>query len=181
MYIDSAARPRETEISLNGSELAEGLMLLRASTLKLIRLQLAIARQDRRVALEAMDDLVSLDARLQDYLDAVPATREQVMLRRELDYERAALNSEKLTLAAEIVRGPADPAKHADGVDQRGMIKEDDWLGPRESQVDPDDPRPTHWRLAVGVLPLLGLAVGACFVSYGDAASWFATMLEAVR
>ena len=68
---------RERTIPSIGSEdLAEGLMLVRASTLKVIRLQLAMERRDRRVALEAVDDLVALDRSLEDYLAKVPTTRD---------------------------------------------------------------------------------------------------------
>jgi len=79
-------------------------MLVRASTLKIVRLQLAMERQDRRVALEAVDDLVALDRLLQDYLADVPAAAAQVLLRDALDDERAMLNREKLALASGVVR-----------------------------------------------------------------------------
>jgi len=80
-------------------------MLVRASTLKMIRLQLAMERHDRRVALEEVDDLLAIDRRLQDYLDEVPAL--QTTLMDELESERAALNREKLTLAAGVIRREA--------------------------------------------------------------------------
>lgn len=86
-------------------ELAEGLMLLRASTLKVIRLQLAIERQDRRVALEAMDDLVALDDELQKYLASMPAPVDLAGLQDALAAERSSLDREKLGLAAEVVSG----------------------------------------------------------------------------
>lgn len=86
-------------------ELAEGLMLLRASTLKVIRLQLAIERQDRRVALEAMDDLVALDDELQKCLAGMPAPLELADLQDALASERSSLDREKLGLAAEVISG----------------------------------------------------------------------------
>ena len=74
MQIESPVRARTAEVpSIGSEELAEGLMLVRASTLKIVRLQLAMERQDRRVALEAVDDLVALDRLLRDYLADVPA------------------------------------------------------------------------------------------------------------
>ena len=107
------ARVRETAPPIGGEELAEGLMLVRASTLKMIRLQLAMERRDRRVALAEVDDLLALDRRLQDYLGDVPAAGEQALWRRELEAERAALDGEKWTLAAEVIRredrAPPDP------------------------------------------------------------------------
>jgi len=105
MQIESPVRAREAEpIAIGGEALAEGLMLVRASTLKIVRLQLAMERQDRRVALEAVDDLVALDRLLQDYLADVPAAAEQSRLSDALDDERAMLNREKLALASGIVR-----------------------------------------------------------------------------
>src|SRR4051812_28924668 len=94
--IESPARVRETLPAIGGDELAESLMLVRASTLKMIRLQLAMERRDRRVALEEVDDLLALDRRLQDYLGDAPG---RGALMRELEVGRAALNREKLTLA----------------------------------------------------------------------------------
>jgi len=89
---------------VGGDELAEGLMLVRASTLKMIRLQLAMERRDRRVALEEVDDLLAIDRRLQDYLAEVPGSDRQLLFRKELEAERSALNREKLTLAGEVIR-----------------------------------------------------------------------------
>ena len=94
---------RERTIPAIGSEdLAEGLMLVRASTLKVIRLQLAMERRDRRVALEAVDDLVALDRSLEDYLAKVPTANDDGIFGNVLELERAALNVEKHTLAAGI-------------------------------------------------------------------------------
>ena len=94
-----------------GEELAEGLMLLRASTLKVIRLQLAIERQDRRVALEAMDDLVALDDELQKCLAGMPSPVDLSGLQDALAMERSSLDREKLGLAAEVIsaRSRAEP------------------------------------------------------------------------
>lgn len=105
MQIESPVRVREAAVPPIGcEELAEGLMLVRASTLKIVRLQLAMERQDRRVALEAVDDLVALDRLLQDYLADVPTAAAQLLLRDALNDERAMLNREKLVLASGVVR-----------------------------------------------------------------------------
>ena len=92
-----------------GEELAEGLMLLRASTLKVIRLQLAIERQDRRVALEAMDDLVALDDELQKCLAGMPAPVDLAGLQDALAVERSSLDREKLGLAAQVISARSRP------------------------------------------------------------------------
>jgi len=73
MNSETPVKQRETEAPVGSEELAEGLMLVRASTLKMIRLQLAMERHDRVVAQEAVDDLVALDRRLEDYLADVSA------------------------------------------------------------------------------------------------------------
>lgn len=85
------------------AELAEGLMLVRASTLKMLRLQLAMERRDRRFAIETVDELVVLDRCLSECLAAMPLEADQAGLAVELDQERAALNREKLTLAAQVI------------------------------------------------------------------------------
>ena len=91
MNSETPVKQRETEAPVGSEELAEGLMLVRASTLKMIRLQLAMERHDRVVAQEAVDDLVALDRRLEDYLADVSAP---LMFRRELEAERGAVNRE---------------------------------------------------------------------------------------
>ena len=101
MNSETPVKQREAETPVGSEELAEGLMLVRASTLKMIRLQLAMERRDRVVAQEAVDDLVALDRRLEDYLADVSAP---LMFRRELEAERGAVNREKLTLGAGVVR-----------------------------------------------------------------------------
>ena len=106
MNSETPVWPREAEAPVGSDALAEGLMLVRASTLKMIRLQLAMERHDRRVAQEAVDELVALDRRLEDYLADVSAP---LMFRRELEAERGAVNREKLTLAAGVVRREPAP------------------------------------------------------------------------
>lgn len=148
-------------------------MLVRASTLKLIRLQLAMERQDRRVALEAVDDLVALDRRLQDYLADVPAADEQLLFRNALDEERAMLNREKLTLAGGVIRRPAEPIidEHVD----------DDWLGPRDLPEEVDEPRSRRWWIVAGVPALAaGLAASAYLFAPADALSWIAELAGAL-
>ena len=151
-------------------------MLVRASTLKMIRLQLAMERRDRRVALAEVDDLLALDRRLQDYLGDVPAAGEQALWRRELDAERAALNQEKLTLAAEVLRRPVHPVAQTDPVEP-----DDDWLGPRDQlseQTASRAPHSSRWWLAVIPIVAAGLAAAAYFT---DAAAWLTAAAGAVR
>jgi hypothetical protein len=176
MNFDSAERSRDAATPIGSTELAEGLLLVRASTLKMIRLQLAMERRDRHVALEAVDDLVALDCQLRDYLEGIPATGDQLMFRRELEGERAALNQEKLTLAAEVLLRPAEPPEQADPV-QGG----DDWLGPREFKFEPQDPRRNRWWLAAFPIIAAGAAAAAYFVSGPEIAAWITAAAGAIR
>ena len=111
MQTQNPLRMRDDGRRVGGEELAESLMLVRASTLKMIRLQLAMERNDRRVALAEVDDLLALDRRLQDYIAEVPASDEQLLFRRELEAERSSVNHEKLTLCAEVVRRAEPPSE----------------------------------------------------------------------
>jgi hypothetical protein len=104
-------------------------------------------RKDRRVALEAVDDLVALDRRLQDYLADVTAP--------ELEVERAALNREKLTLAAEVIRAEPKPPPEPQIAEPS-----EDWVALEEER-----PRRTAWWL-VAVLLLLSAVAAAAY--------WFA-------
>jgi hypothetical protein len=175
MNLDSPARPSQAPAPIGSDELAEGLMLVRASTLKMIRLQLAIQRNDRRVALEAVDDLVSLDRRLRDYLSAVPGSDRQVMFRRELDAERAMLDREKLTLAAEVLRRAPEPQ-----IEQPEPIG-DDWLGPRGLPIEDAAPRRSRLWLAGIPVAASALTAAAWFAGVPEIRSWLAAAMEVLR
>jgi hypothetical protein len=103
MLTESVTTPVAPQTGIGQAELADGLMLVRASTLKMLRLQLAMERRDRRFAIETVDELVVLDRCLSECLAAMPLALDQVGLAKELDQERAALNREKLTLAAQVI------------------------------------------------------------------------------
>lgn len=195
MYIEGAARPRETAISDGGNDLSEGLMLLRASTLKIIRLQLAIERHDRQVALAAVDDLVALDRQLQDYLEGAPSSGEQLLFQRQLDRERAALNEEKLTLAAQIVRRPAnvidrpapieqfDPVEPARTEPLEPVREADEWLAPSDFDLQWEEPRRRRrWWLAI--IPIILLSLGAAayfFLDVPAAEAWLEQAVKALQ
>lgn len=155
---DAAGRPVGSEA------LAEGLMLVRASTLKVIRLQLAMERCDRRGALEAVDDLVELDRKLQDYLGDAPAFFGRERMREELDREQAALQREKLTLAAEVIRRP-EPSETIVAFPAPEPIEttEDDPF-PTVEWEDDEPRRRGVWKWAVAALVLASAAAGAVFI-----------------
>jgi hypothetical protein len=174
MHSDSPARARDiTPPQVGSEELAEGLMLVRASTLKMIRLQLAMERNDRRVALEAVDELVALDRRLEGYLAEVPASGEQLLFRNGLNTERAALNREKLTLAAEVIRreAPAAPVE----------LDAPDATSWDEFEFSADEPERGHRAIKwlVFLFVLLTAAAGAAYAFAGPEAQ--ATMIAELR
>ena len=158
---------------MGSDELAEALMLVRASALKVIRLQLAMERNDRRVASEAIDGLVALDHRLEQYLENVPFQRhdalEQAML-----LDRSALNREKLTLAAEVRRGSgakglfdgpslADPTTRdliTRPASEERAAQEAEWI-PEQYEENS-----RWWRWTVGLL-LLAMVAAAAFALGG--------------
>jgi hypothetical protein len=156
MLTESPERAREAQPQIGSEELVEGLMLLRASTLKVIRLQLAMERNDRRVALEAVDDLVALDRRLEDYLAEVPTA--QLMFRRELEVERAALNREKLTLAAGVIHSVARQ-------DESAVEPATEVAAPAEAGWDQfafeEEPRRVRWWPALVFVLVLAMVAAA--------------------
>jgi hypothetical protein len=167
-------------VPVGSDALAEGLMLVRASTLKVIRLQLAMERRDRRVALEAVDDLVELDRRLGNYMADMPALFGQERQRDELDREAAELQREKLTLAAEVIRRPEpsatvvsfpapEPAETApEAYEEAPWTEEDE---PRCRPV-------LKWAIA-GLAFAAAVAAGAAFIP--GSPELFATAMEMVR
>ena len=166
MQTQSPTQQREPEPALGTGEIAEGLMLFRAGTLRMIRLQLAMEQGDRRATLETVDDLVALDRQLQDYLSPhVPA---HVMA--ELEAERAALNREKLALAAGVIRKP-EPVQVAESAD--------DWLGPPDLPEEQGPRRSRRWMIAI---PIVGSAIaGSAYVlASPEAQAWLIAAMRSL-
>ena len=102
---DWSGEPEARPVS--GQELARSMTLLRASNLSVVRLQLAMERQDKRQAMEALDGLVALDGEIRELVGAMPAEAEPLReMTRRIDDQRRAIASEKLVFAAGR-RGPA--------------------------------------------------------------------------
>jgi hypothetical protein len=95
-----------------GRELAEGLLLARTSTLTMLRLQLAMERRDRGVALQTLDELVDLDSRLAALLEAMPPCQGLERLARDADEQRARLIHEKFGLGAGLRRSDERGPRH---------------------------------------------------------------------
>ncbi len=168
MLTESATTPAVPKAGFGQAELAEGLMLVRASTLKMLRLQLAMERRDRRFAIETVDELVVLDRCLSECLAGIPLELDQAGLATELDEERAALNREKLTLAAQVItRDPwVEPASEPEPLSHEPTFaKSDVALEPEpwdseawEESLEPAPRRRARWWLAGLLLLLFALA-----------------------
>lgn len=155
MNTHSPAQARDGALFFGRDDLAEGLMLFRAGTLKMIRLQLAMEQHDRRVALEAVDDLVALDRQLQDYLAQLPPAEPSVVMD-ELELQRAALNREKLALAAGVIRRepPVTVPEPEVGT----------WSSRDFAAIDEQNRR-RGLRWLIGSLMLISVLAGATFVT----------------
>ena len=91
---------------IGSKALARGLLLMRASAIHVVRLQLAMERRDRKAALHTVDELMRLDRRIDEFLCELPEPEDGIEAEREaLDAQGRALAREKLVLAAEM-RGP---------------------------------------------------------------------------
>src|SRR3546814_13200218 len=100
--LDWAARPASE------SDLARGMLLLRASNMNVMRLQLAMERSDRRLAMEALDCLVALDGEIKGFIeDMPPADAAPHEMTRRTASQNAVPAPEKLVFPARRVRpGP---------------------------------------------------------------------------
>lgn len=161
MNSETPVRSREAEAPVGSEELAEGLMLVRASTLKMIRLQLAMERHDRQVAQEAVDDLVALDRMLEDYLADVSAP---LMFRRELEAERGAVNREKLTLAAGVVRREPEPVPEVEAPQAEAPSEPAAW---DEFEFAVEEPRHRAIKWVALAMVLLAIAAGIAYALAG--------------
>lgn len=152
--------------------LAQGLHLVRASALNMVRLQLALERRDRPVALQTVDELMLLDRQLGDLVGDLAAGGEPAGSR-ALENQRRLLLTEKFALAAaasgpRMREGPipwieqaAPPAPTAGPIrndETGGGQSEPDW------QADPGERHRISARLAVALAFLAVLAAAAAFL-----------------
>ena len=90
--------------------LARGLMLMRASNLSVVRLQLAVERRDRACVLERIDDLAALDRKLRALVRELPVSAPGFdPIERELEEQSGILAREKLALVSGVVRRGSEP------------------------------------------------------------------------
>ena len=161
-------------------ELAHGLMLVRASTMKVVRFQLAMERRDRRVALQTVDDLVMLDGKIRDFLNEIPVSGSGALMQQEIEDQRGWLVREKLTLGAGM-------SKTMEAVGARRWIEPeptpDEFAGPEGSEAhQPEQPssnsfsqagekatpvRPASLMFWVGILLLFVILVACAGFIFG--------------
>lgn len=100
------------------SESNAPLSLVQEALLKLVRFQLAMVRQDRRTAMQAMDDVVALERKLADH---IRLSGDETMSAAEmrLAEDRAAVVREKFALAA----GKSGFARPASALSMQGNVE----------------------------------------------------------
>jgi hypothetical protein len=108
-----------------GDQLMRALIFIRANTMNMIRLQLAMERGDRRLALQTVDELVALDGKIRDLVEAGAAGTEISQMQREVDQQRLTLSLEKLALAA--------------GIRSRVQAANRTWIEPAHTAPAPSD------------------------------------------
>lgn len=94
--------PGQAEMA-SKADLAIGMQLLRASNMKAVRLQLALMKRDRDMAMEAVDSLIELDGQIASFIKDMPpvevAVRELREISQWIDAEKRAIATEKRILA----------------------------------------------------------------------------------
>lgn len=107
----------QAELQAALSQISQGLQLSRASTMALMRLQLAIRAGERLQAMEAMDRLDTLDAELERIISRLPSPANDdpawQALAKHLDDQKLALAFEKLALASGIIGPDLVSIEHA--------------------------------------------------------------------
>lgn len=152
------------------TDLARGLMLLRASNMNVIRLQLAMERSDRRTAMEALDGLVALDREIGGFIGEPPDPELSAMARR-LDGQKTVIASEKLIFAAgkrgptiapgNRVPPPAAPAEVEPGPEEIAA-----YAAPYVDEYPDEEAAPRRaWRV-LGLAALLIVAIGMATTLY---------------
>lgn len=158
--IDPRADESEGRSEIGAQDLAQGLMLVRASTINVVRLQLAMERRDRRTALQTLDELTLLDRRIGDLLDDLHVDPAQAWPDvRRLEHQHRALAAEKLVLAAGA-SGPDVTAISGDWIEPPRPASEPIAVEPQSRDLSP--------HLIAAALLLLILAGAAAFLFLTD-------------
>jgi hypothetical protein len=156
---ETAAPDRNRSIRHDGESrdgLLLGLQLCRANTMSLTRLQLALRSGNRSQALEAIDRLHALDAKIESLVDQLPppanGEAEWNAIARHLEDQKIAIAFEKLALASQI-SGPDTVSSAGENSGHDGGQRLAAW--PLGGAGQAALPRAANTRLIVGALTIL--------------------------
>lgn len=172
---DAVNNPAPAASSVSGSinpkmidgaqTLRTGLELARASQLTMLRLQLALHKSNRHAAMQALDNLLDIDAEMEGLaatLNGIPTHRAtDAALSGFIGLQKAAIAAEKHALTG------GDWQSHAGSI----AVSPGDWAGDAESPAQPlfsgdeaasnDRTRGRRW------MRVLAVAIAAAVIAYG--------------
>ena len=171
-------------------DIDQALLLVQEGMLKMLRFQLALVRQDRRVAMQTIDGVISLERELAEYVQSSATARpRRAASQAAIAEDRAALVREKFTLAAGHGREAgygAETVREREGMNCEALRREES-----PTEVEPDRaadleiPRPAHDRaswvpkllcgVAVLVLILVVAAWTGALPDWGQLEAWAAS------
>ena len=158
-------------------DLAMGLQLLRASSMTSIRLQLALARRDRRVAMSALDTLAAVDSEIEGLVERLSgpgtSTPEMAAIAAWLAQEKEAVATDKLNLACDVsgpgLVSPPDRLSQAADADARAAV--DPTMGEAVPDLDgaiedKEEAAPTrNWWLLVSLAIAITVVVAGAIIA----------------
>ena len=171
-------------------DIDQALLLVQEGMLKMLRFQLALVRQDRRVAMQTIDGVISLERELAEYVQSSATARpRRAASQAAIAEDRAALVREKFTLAAGHGREAgygAEAVREREAMDCEALRREES-----PTEVEPDRaadleiPPPAHdtasWvpkllcGVAVLVLILVVAASTGALPDWGQLEAWAAS------
>ena len=155
--------------AIGSEQLAKGLLLVRASTLNVIRLQLAMERRDRPVALQTVDELMLLDRQIGEFMADLALAGDGAAGPFALEDQRRRLMIEKFALTAGV-SGPGlneEPVRSVAAARASGPAAHSEEIAADAPQVEPapeDEPRRMSARLVVALAFLALFAAAAAFL-----------------
>ena len=145
-------------------DIDQALLLVQEGMLKMLRFQLALVRQDRRVAMQTIDGVISLERELAEYVQSSATARpRRAASQAAIAEDRAALVREKFTLAAGHGREAgygAEAVREREGMNCEALRREES-----PTEVEPDRaadleiPPPAHETASLVPKLLCGVAV----------------------
>ena len=171
-------------------DIDQALLLVQEGMLKMLRFQLALVRQDRRVAMQTIDGVISLERELAEYVQSSATARpRRAASQAAIAEDRAALVREKFTLAAGHGREAgygAEAVREREAMNCEALRREES-----PTEVEPDRaadleiPPPAHetasWvpkllcAVAVLVLILVVAAWTGALPDWGQLEAWAAS------